>query len=138
MMHTLGNEDYLRPSDNRLARRSFWARGARSSQFRRAHLGKRGLLPASRPSGHNCERLRVVVPNKVLFRQIARHDSAPTCRQLSWGRLKTPRAQRRDHSTWEEYQGGHSMRILNTASARFLLATATKSNQSMSLDKMSH
>ena len=45
------------------------------------------------------------------------------------------RAQRRDRSTWEEEQGGHSMRTLNTASASFLLASAT---ESISLDKISH
>jgi hypothetical protein len=59
------------------------------------------------------------------------HQSVAHCP----GRLKTPRAQRRDRSTWEEQQGGHSMWILNTSSASLLLAAASKS---MSLDKVSH
>jgi hypothetical protein len=67
----------------------------------------------------------------VLVRLVATHDSAPTCRQLPWGRLKTPRAQRRDRSTWEEYQGGHSMRILGS----FLVAAAI---MSINLDKILH
>ena len=73
----------------------------------------------------------MVVPNMVLFKQIAPHDSAPICRQRPWGRLKTSRAQRRDRSTWEEYQGGHSMRILGS----FLLAAAIKI---INLDKILH
>jgi hypothetical protein len=43
--------------------------------------------------------------------------------------------QRRDRSTWEEWQGGRSMRILNMASANSLFAAATKS---ISLDKILH
>jgi hypothetical protein len=39
-------------------------------------------------SGHNCARRRVVVPNAVLFREIAPADSAPICRPLPPGRLK--------------------------------------------------
>jgi hypothetical protein len=43
-------------------------------------------------------------------------------------------AQRRDRSTWKS-NGGHSMKILNMASASLLLAAATKS---ISLDKISY
>ena len=65
----------------------------------------------------------MVVPNVLLFREIAPHDSAPIGRPLPWS------------SQNPEQQGGHSIRILNTASASFLLASATKS---ISLDKISY
>jgi hypothetical protein len=70
------------------------------------------------------------VPNVVLFMEIAPHDSAPTCRPLPWSSQNPARA-----TSGPFDLGGASMRILNTASASFLLAAA---NKSTSLDKMSY
>jgi len=76
----------------------------------------------------------MVVPNVVLFKEIAPHDSAPICRPLPW-LSQNPASATSGPFDVERVTGGHSMRILITASSSLLLAAATKS---ISLDKISH
>jgi hypothetical protein len=76
----------------------------------------------------------VVVPNVVLFREIALHDTAPICR-YGPDRFTIPRAQAPDRSMCGGLTGRRSMRILNTACASFLFVATTKST---GLYKISH